>query len=183
MTEPLIIAIVGAESTGKTSLARGLARALAARSGLACSWVPEYLRHWCQTHGRTPRRDEQAGIARMQSALIEAAAARHAVVVCDTTALMTAVYSHVVFGDDALDDEALALHARCRLTLLTALDLPWVADGFIRDGAHVRQPVDARTRGLLARGGLPWSLMSGSGDARLQAALAVCAPQLPDRRA
>ncbi len=174
-----VIAIVGAESSGKTSLARTLAQALAARSGLACTWVPEYLRQWCDEQGRTPRRDEQAAIARRQSALIDAAAAQHAIVVCDTTALMTAVYSHTVFGDDSLDDEALALHRRCRLTLLTALDLPWVADGLMRSGAHVQLPVDERLRTLLARGPVPWSLISGHGDARLAAALAVCERHLP----
>jgi nicotinamide riboside kinase len=82
------------------------------------------------------------------------------VVVCDTTALMTAVYSHTVFGDDSLDASALQAHRRVSLTLLTALDLPWVADGLQRDGPQVREPVDDRLRQLLARGAVAWSLVS-----------------------
>ncbi|MFT3822103.1 MAG: ATP-binding protein [Rubrivivax sp.] len=178
---PLIVAVVGAESTGKTALARALAEHLAEHAGLASTWVPEHLRHWCDTQGRTPRRDEQAAIARHQAALIEAAARDSDVVVCDTTALMTAVYSHTVFGDDSLDAEALALHARCRLTLLTALDLPWVADGILRSGPQVREPVDDRLRRLLAQGGIGFSVVHGQGPARLQAARAALQPLLRTR--
>ena len=38
MAEPLRIAIVGAESTGKTVLARALADELAQLTGLRCTW-------------------------------------------------------------------------------------------------------------------------------------------------
>lgn len=48
--------------------------------------------------------------------------------VADTTALMTAVYSDQVFGDVSLYRDALLEHTRYRLTLLTGLDLPWMAD-------------------------------------------------------
>jgi len=55
--------------------------------------------------------------------------------------------------------------------LLTALDLPWQADGLQRDGPHVREPVDARVRAALARAGVDHSVVFGHGEARLQAAL------------
>ena len=176
MTRALTVAIVGAESTGKTTLAHELAAALAEQTGLACTVVPEWLRRWCEREGRTPQRDEQGAIARRQHALIDAARASHELVVCDTTALMTAVYSHTVFGDGSLDDEALRLHASIDLTLLTALDLPWEADGLQRTGAHVREPVDDRLRALMALGNLGWSLVGGHGERRLQAALDAVAP-------
>ena len=121
MAEPLVIAVVGAESTGKTLLARTLAHRLADQTGQRCTWVPEHLRRWCDEQGRTPQRHEQAAIAAQQTALIDAAAQSHDVVVCDTTALMTAVYSHTVFGDDSLDASALQAHRRVSLTLLMAL--------------------------------------------------------------
>ncbi len=167
-----VVALLGAESTGKTTLAHGLGAALAAR-GERVAVVPEYLREFCAREGRTPRRDEQQGIAAEQTRRIAEAAAAHEVVIADTTALMIAVYSEHVFGDLALYDEALAAHARADLTLLTALDLPWQADGLQRDGPHVRGPVDARVRGALARGGLGCSVVFGQGDARLANALAA----------
>ncbi|MFO1330730.1 MAG: ATP-binding protein [Rubrivivax sp.] len=175
MADARVIAIVGAESTGKTELARALADALSAQ-GHRSTWVPEALREWCDAHGRTPQQHEQADIARLQAGRIDAAAAAHDWVVADTTALMTAVYSDIVFGDRSLDAEALRLHRRCTLTLLTAIDLPWVADGHQRDGPQVREPVDARLRALLAAGGIGWSVVHGRGPLRLRAAWAACAP-------
>jgi nicotinamide riboside kinase len=182
MAEATVIAVLGAESTGKTTLAAALTQRLADETGLRCTWVPEWLRAWCVREARTPRVDEQAAIARTQHQHIEAAAASHDVVVCDTTALMTAVYSRMVFGDTSLQAEALALHARhVKLTLLTALDLPWVADGLQRDCAHVREPVDDLLRGLLHVQRLPWVLVSGQGAAREEAALDAVAPLLRAR--
>ena len=179
MPEARLIAIVGAESTGKTWLARELARHLAVATGQRCCWVPEHLRAWCDAHGRTPRPDEQAAIARRQSRQIAEAASRHDWVVCDTTALMTAVYSRYLFADTSLEAEALADHGAAHLTLLTALDLPWQSDGLQRDGEHVREPVDALLRQLLHGRSLPFAVVHGEGAGRLQAALDALRGLLP----
>jgi nicotinamide riboside kinase len=183
MAEPaLVVAVLGAESTGKTTLAQALAARIEAETGLRSAWVGEALRDWCDRAGRTPRADEQAAIAEAQHARIDAAAAAHEVVVTDTSALMTTVYGRTVFGDDSLDARAVALHRRhVSLSLVTALDLPWVADGHQRDGAHVREPVDTLLRTLLHRHGLPWVLVAGHGDARVEAALDAVAPLLRAR--
>jgi nicotinamide riboside kinase len=181
MIEALRIAIVGAESTGKTTLASQLAPRLAQDTGLRVAWVPELLREWCDRVGRTPLAHEQASILRAQHERIEAAAAAHDVVVCDTTALMTAVYSRLIFEDRTLDERALALHRRVALTLVTALDLPWVADGHQRDGEHVREPVDALLRELLLAHRLPWAVIGGAGPERVQQAANAVAPLLRGR--
>ena len=178
MAQAIRVAIVGAESTGKTTLAAALAPRLAQLSGLRATWVPEVLREWCEHTGRTPLAHEQGAILRAQHERIEAAAATHDVVVCDTTALMTAVYSRMVFGDRTLDERAAVLHRRMTITLLTALDLPWVPDGLQRDGPQVREPVDRALRELMAAHGLPWSLLSGQGARRLEAAVDAVAPLL-----
>jgi nicotinamide riboside kinase len=172
------VAIVGAESTGKTELAEALAWRIEKHTGLPCAAVPEHLRAWCERAGRTPRRDEQAAIAAAQSAAIDAAAATHAVVVCDTTALMTAVYSRLLYDDASLIDAAVAWQRGCAITLLTALDLPWVADGLQRDGPHVREPVDRALRELLVGHRLPWAVVGGAGAARADSALDAVAPLL-----
>jgi nicotinamide riboside kinase len=170
----LLIAVLGAESTGKTWLAQALSERLAQTTGLRCTWVPEWLRQWCATQGRTPKRDEQHLIAQTQQAHIAAAARSHDIVVADTTALMTAVYSLQVFGDDSLRTAGLAQQARVHLTLLTALDLPWVADGHQRDGPHVRRPVDATLHQWLTQAQLPFVRVSGLGAARLDCAARAC---------
>jgi nicotinamide riboside kinase len=178
VADGLIIAIVGAESTGKTALAQGLAERVAAETGLRSTWVPEQLRLWCERAGRTPLRHEQAGIAEVQARLIEEAARAHEVVVADTTSLMIAVYSRYVFDDASLGDAAAEWQRCCALTLLTALDLPWVADGLQRDGPQVREPVDALLREMLMAHRLPWALVGGSGQARVANALDALAPLL-----
>jgi nicotinamide riboside kinase len=159
-----VIALLGAESTGKTTLARDLA-----------TWVGETLREWCDRAGRTPQPHEQRAIAEEQARRIDAAAASHDLVVADTTALMTAVYSEQVFGDPSLLAEAAARQRGYSLTLLMALDLPWVADGLQRDGPQVRAPVDANLRRALMQAGTDFSVVNGSGVARLQCALAAVA--------
>ncbi|MET0335436.1 MAG: ATP-binding protein, partial [Rhizobacter sp.] len=162
----------GAESTGKTTLAADLAAALT-RDGLRVARVDEFLREFCETQGRTPRVDEQMGIAREQARRIEAAAAGHDIVIADTTAIMIAVYSEHVFGDRSLYPEAEAAQQRYQHTLLTALDLPWEADGLQRDGPHVREPVTALVRASLARAAVPYAVVNGSGTDRLRNALAA----------
>ncbi|WKB53999.1 AAA family ATPase [Eleftheria terrae] len=174
-----VIALLGAESTGKTELARALALRLRA-GGVDAVAVPEYLRLFCEARGRTPREDEQRHIAEEQSRLIDTAAARHTLVVADTTALMIAVYSDFVFGDRSLYPDAEQVHARqAALTLLMGLDLPWVADGLQRDGPQVRDGVDQRVRAALQRAGLAYGVVYGVGEARLEAAWQAVRPLLP----
>jgi hypothetical protein len=96
------------------------------------------------------------------------------VVLADTTPLMTAVYHWQVFGNTGLDGAALGWQRGCALTLLTALDLPWQADGLQRDGPQVRVPVDARLRQLMMTAGLPFTVVAGLGPRRLEAAMDAC---------
>jgi len=181
-----VIVLLGAESTGKTTLARRLFDALAT-PGRPVALVQEFLREVCLREGRTPRRDEQAAIALAQTQRIAEAARHHDIVVADTSALMIAVYSQLLFDDDSLVAAALAEHDRYRLTLLTALDLPWVADGLMRDGEHVRAPVDALLRAALQDGGVPYAVVTGQGERRLANALRAVqaawqpAPRSPSR--
>jgi nicotinamide riboside kinase len=174
----LCIAIVGAECTGKSTLAVALAQQLRQQHGLRVASVAEVLRGWCDRVGRTPLVHEQAAIAHAQQAAIEDAAASHNVVVCDTTALMTAVYSQLIFADHSLDERASQLQRRMAVTLLTANDLPWEADGRQRDGPQVREPVRQLLLQMLRSHQLPYAEVSGTGAARVQRALSVIEPLL-----
>ena len=171
------IALLGAESTGKSQLALALSARLQ-ESGLAVHRVDEYLREWCDTHQRTPRQDEQLHIVETQIARVLAAPAS-AVVIADTTPLMTAVYSQILFTDKSLNELAITHQSVYDITLLTGLDLPWVSDGLQRDGPHVREPVDAAMRQMLGLSGLPYQVVYGSGEQRLENALFCIAKQAP----
>jgi nicotinamide riboside kinase len=57
---PLVITLVGAESSGKTVLAKQLAEAL------SCPWVPEYAREYLEKLGRPYEFEDLEAIARGQ---------------------------------------------------------------------------------------------------------------------
>ncbi|HZE90926.1 MAG TPA: ATP-binding protein [Rhizobacter sp.] len=164
-----VIAILGAESTGKTTLADELCAALRAEGSSVVS-VSEYLREFCEQAGRTPVLHEQPRIADEQTRRVAAAAQTHDLVIADTTALMTAVYSDLVFADRSLYAAAERVQSGYALTLVSALDLPWQPDA-LRDGPQVREPVDALLRAALARAGVAYSVVSGAGKNRVESAL------------
>ncbi len=166
--KPVRIALLGAESTGKTQLSWGIAEALQSL-GLQVTVVPETLREWCEAHNRTPLAHEQLEIAQQHAQRIFSI--DHGWVIADTSPLMTAIYSDFIFQDKSLYAQALLEQASFDITLVMGLDLEWIADGLQRDGAHVREPVDSLLRQALQSAGLPFKVIYGQSDARLSAAL------------
>jgi nicotinamide riboside kinase len=135
------VVLVGAESTGKTTLARDLSAALGA------PWVPEYGREY--TFAKLAREGgpmeelvwttaDFVAIAREQNALETRAESRTGpVLVCDTDAFATAIWHERYLGTRSAEVEALAI-TRPSLYLLTHPDdVPFEPDG-IRDGEHLR---------------------------------------------
>ncbi len=178
----LRIALLGAESTGKSTLAQALHETLPALTGLRVARVDEYLREWCDREGRTPRADEQRGIIEEQERRADALAAGHDVLIADTTALMPALYSEYLFADTSLAAPAHQAHRRYHLSLLMATDLPWVADG-MRDGPHAQAPVDRLLRRWLREAGHAFVVVQGQGPQRLQQALNAITPLIQARAA
>ncbi len=163
------IALLGAESTGKSELAFQLNQHFISVRKTACL-VPEFLRTWCEQAQRTPRRDEQQSIAAEQIRQINKALVCD-VLIADTTALTVAVYSDLLFNDPSLYNMALTHQRTFDATLLMGLDLPWVEDGIQRDGSHMREPVDTALRAALDRGGIQFQVVYGTGESRLHNAL------------
>ncbi|MBE0475001.1 ATP-binding protein [Rhodoferax sp.] len=164
------ICLIGAECTGKTTLAQALALHFGG------FWVPEQLRAFCDRHGRTPRMEEQAAIMRAQFEQEEQVAAQAlqaacSYVFCDSAPLLAAVYSDFYFSDRSLFDCAYALHTRYALTLVLSPDLPWQPDGVQRDSDAVRAEMHTRIQHALQTMHLLHIEVSGQDDARLQAAI------------
>jgi nicotinamide riboside kinase len=169
------IALLGAESTGKTQLAGELAAQLR-RRGRQVAVVDEVLREWCVRAGRAPEPAEQLPIALEQEQRVDRAVAGNAVVLADTTALMVAIYSGMLFPDGELYRFALERQRSYDLTLLTGLDLPWVADGLQRTAPQGRAAVDALLRKSLGDAGVAYRVVYGLGAQRLANALAAVDP-------
>lgn len=161
------IAILGTEASGKSTLAAALARYY------GTVWVPEYLREFVDTEGRVPVETDQIHIARTQLKR-EADAARRAqrFLFCDTTPLMTAVYSiHYFGGIDAQLAVLAGTHAQdYDLTLVAAPDMPWEPDGLMRDNDEVRQTINRILLDELAARGIPYVPAGGSVEQRVATA-------------
>jgi len=176
------IALLGAESTGKTTLATALVQALEStlsKQGMRAVAVPEVLREWCDLQGRTPAVHEQVQIAAAQAERIFSI--EDAWVIADTTPLMTAVYSDYFFQDKSLYPEAMGQQALFDVNLVLGLDVAWTADGIQRDGVHVREPVDSLIRKALTEAKLPFKVIYGQGEARLNNTLMALREALSDR--
>ena len=164
------VVVVGAESTGTTTLAIDLA----ARFGTA--WVPEYGRTFTEEHGLDHEwvSEDFVLIAERQSADIASAArGEHPMVVCDTDALATAIWHERYVGSPAPASVwELAAATRPALYLLTGDEIPFVQDG-MRDGEHVRGWMTSRFREVLAASEVPYLEVSGSAEERVRMAVAA----------
>jgi len=157
------IAILGAESSGKSTLCEALAR----RHGTV--WVPEYLREFVDTMGRVPFEEDQFGIARTQRAREDAAAVlARDFLFCDTTPLMTALYSRVYWGRVDVQLTELARSHDYALTLVAATDTPWTPDGLQRESEEVRELVHRMVLAELQEREIPFLLVEGDLPQRLR---------------
>lgn len=167
----ITVALLGGESSGKTTLGLALTQQLIAL-GVSATLVPEHLRAWCEREGRAPLAHEQSAIADEQTRQIAAAAQSVVqVVVADTTALVVAAYSEGIFTDRSLMSSSVVAQKQFHLSLLMGLDLPWRADGLFREGPGMRADIDALLRREMQSAGIPFQTIYGSVDARLQHAL------------
>ncbi|MBL9118777.1 MAG: AAA family ATPase [Phycisphaerae bacterium] len=117
------VALLGAESTGKSVLAAALAERL------GTVFVPEFGReHWLAREGRLAF-DDMLLIAREQVGReVALAHSAHGVLVCDTSPLTTRFYSETLFG--RLDPELARLSRRSYdLIVFCQPDFPFVQDG------------------------------------------------------
>jgi HTH-type transcriptional repressor of NAD biosynthesis genes len=163
------ICILGAESTGTTTLAKSLADALN-----TCG-VAEYGREYSEIkllRGETIwSSDEFVLIAREQNRLEDEAARKaNKLLICDTNSFATRLWHRRYMGSDSSEVAAVAALSPCHLNLLTGDEIPFVQDG-TRDGEHLRHEMQGWFREALSQQPVPWIELRGSPEARLQKAL------------
>lgn len=158
------VVLIGAESTGKTTLAQELA------AHYHTLWVPEYGReHWEKKvagrsmEGPLPGWTDQEFIdiaAEQQRRENLAARTANRVLICDTNAFATGTwyerYRHA--RHPAVD--ALGARDTAHLYLLTEPDFPFVQDG-VRDGEHIRDWMHERFAAQLAASQVPMARLRG----------------------
>jgi len=133
------VVIVGAESTGKTTLAEKLA------AHFNTGWVPEFGRAFSEdmlardgAYNFSSSDFEQ--IARTQCKLEnDAALLCNKVLICDTDAFATGIWHQRYMKSSSPAVEAIiAAHAKPSLYLLTDVNTPFIQDG-TRDGEAIRE--------------------------------------------
>lgn len=163
------VCVIGAESTGTTTLAKALAQ----KYGTV--WVPEYGRTYSEgkQYGGPEAAwssDEFVHIAQAQSAL-EDSLAEHSngLVIADTDAFATGVWHERYMHTRSPEVERLAAQRRCDLYIVTGDEIPFVQDG-LRDSEHLRHDMQKRFIERLKEEGKPFIEVTGSIPERLAAA-------------
>lgn len=161
------IAIVGPESTGKSTIAEQLA------SHYQTVWVPEFARGYCQNLSAPCSWQDEInmfyGQLKLEEELLPLA---NELLICDTTFLTVKIWSDHVFGKTPpevlgkLDEHSYDLY------LLMDIDTPWEEDP-LRDFPHLRSHFmevwHTELRALQAN----YKVISGTGASRLNTAINV----------
>jgi NadR type nicotinamide-nucleotide adenylyltransferase len=163
------VVVTGSECTGKTTLAQDLAE------HYRTVWVPEYARQFVTEKGAPPEYADVAAIARGQIELEDKHLATVAdigasLLIQDTDLLSTVVYSRHYYGDCPAWIEQAMNDRHADLYLLAGIDVPWVADGNLRDRGDRREEMHELFRRRLQSGGLRYLEISGDPGQRLRAA-------------
>jgi NadR type nicotinamide-nucleotide adenylyltransferase len=163
------VCVLGAESTGKTTLAAALAE------HYRTLWVPEYGAPYHHVGRGDPYRpwssDEFLHIARIRDWLEEFLAGyANRVLCCDTDTFVTAVFHKLYLGERNAELEAMVEPQRYALYLLCDLDTPFHADrlGLRREDA--RRAMHERYVEHLRGSGVQWVDVRGAHDERMRTA-------------
>src|ERR1700709_961515 len=132
-SEIIKIAVVGPESTGKSTMAAYLAK------HYNTVWIPEFARGYCEKLIAQPTWQDEInmfyGQLELEKDLLQQA---NKLAICDTTFITVKIWSDYTFGKsprEVLDE--LPKHPY-DLYLLLNIDLPWEEDP-LRDFPHMRE--------------------------------------------
>ena len=163
------ICVVGAESTGTTTLAKDLAKYY------RTAWVPEFGRLYSEgkLHAGIEaqwRTEEFITIARAQNDLEEAlTGSSNGVLICDTDAFATSVWHERYMGSRSTEVEKIAKHIHHDFYILRGDEIPFEQDG-TRDGEHIRRWMHHRFEERLIEENKRFIVVRGDRDERLRKA-------------
>ena len=159
------IAIVGPESTGKSTISAQLAE------HYDTVWVPEYAREYCGKLSAPCTWEDEINMFRGQLKLEEKLLPlAKRLLICDTTFITVKIWSDYIFGKsprEVLDKLPLHLYD---FYLLMDIDLPWEEDP-LRDFPDMREYFMEVWHNELKALKAEYWLISGSNDERLQHAI------------
>ncbi|MFM7217736.1 MAG: AAA family ATPase [Bacteroidota bacterium] len=161
------IAILGPESTGKTWLSERLA------AHFGCKWVKEFARDYLSTLNH-PYTLEDVVHCREEQLKAEDKSLKdwNGRIFFDTDATINfAVWLDEKYGFHPTEND-LTDQPRYDCYLLTAPDLPFEPDP-LRENPHKREHLFNRYQKAIILSGIPYRIVSGTGDERLNNAIAA----------
>lgn len=161
------IAIVGPESTGKSTMSAYLAK------HYNTVWVPEFAREYCEKLTTPPTWQDEINMFYGQLTLEkELSPQANNLLICDTTFITVKIWSDYTFGKSPQEViDKLPVHPY-DLYLLLNIDLPWEEDP-LRDFPHKRDHFMDVWHTELAALNANYTLISGTGPGRYQSATAA----------
>ncbi len=164
----LRVVVLGAESTGTTTLSRDLAEAL------SVPWVPEVGRYYTESILTTDiawSNDDFYAIGRLQQAYENEIAARsNGIIVCDTNAVAAKLWQKRHMGKTTAMMQSIALNDKADLYIITGDEIPFVQDG-IRDGEHIRHTMHGWFVRHIKHQNVPTIIVRGGREERLSQAV------------
>lgn len=161
----LTVGIVGPESTGKTTLAQGLAK------HFNTSWVPEFAREFLSELDRPYVKEDLVAIARGQMKL-EKKLRKTAknVLFLDTDLMVIKIWSEYKYGScDPWILQQLNMN-RPSIYFLTHFDIPYEEDP-LRENPTTRPELFDLYEAALKKSGTPYFVLQGNQAKRLETAI------------
>jgi len=159
------IALIGPESTGKTTLCVQLAE------HYKTIWVPEYARTFMENLSRTYTYEDVVHCALEQMTIEDASvSSANRFLFCDTELINYKVWFEDRFKKIPDWLEAEIMKRKYDLYLLTSHDLPWVHET-VRENPHRREYLFDLYKKEMEKRNFVYRIISGSGEARLQTAI------------
>ena len=162
------VVLMGAESTGKTTLAAALAK------HYKTAWAAEYLRLFVDNKGALPEESDVYAIAQGHLKLVaQMRPEARKVLFVDTDLFTTCVYQRIYFGSCPSDIEESALCHRSGLYLFTEPDIPWEPDPGQRASPEERLRTHALLRAETEKHALNTVSIKGTYAERMNTAVAA----------
>ena len=161
------IAVVGPESTGKSTMSAYLAK------HYNTVWVPEFARDYCARLTAPPTWQDEVNMFYGQLALEkELIPQANKLLICDTTFITVKIWSDYTFGKSPQEVLDLLPNHPYDFYLLLNIDLPWEEDP-LRDFPHMREYFMAVWYKELHALNARYVLISGTGPERYERAIAA----------
>lgn len=164
------IAVVGAESTGKTWLCEHLAL------HYNTLWVPEYAREYFNDSDiYNYTLDDLIAIAKRQVEMEkELLPKANTFLFCDTTLETLKIWAELEFKQTPATIEQLMRKTHYDYYFITDNQVPWVADA-LRQNKHNRDLLFQMNEVEVKKSGRPYAIISGTEKHRLKNAIAILA--------